>query len=161
MDYDLVRIGPDDWKAFRDIRLRSLADAPAAFGSRYDDWVGAPEERWRARLTAVPLTVLARAGEETVGVTSGAPEGEESVELISMWVDPAARGSDVTAALIDAVVEWATEQGRSTYLMVRRDNARAIRAYEKAGFVDRGVPADWPPDEPPENRMEHRPDHSR
>ena len=52
MTQELARLGTDDWKIFRDVRLRSLADAPAAFGSRYDDWVSAPEVRWRARLRA-------------------------------------------------------------------------------------------------------------
>jgi ribosomal protein S18 acetylase RimI-like enzyme len=154
---ELVRLGPDDWKIFRDVRLRSLADAPAAFGSRYNDWVSAPEERWRARLTDVPLTVVAMREGETLGVASGMLDDEEWAELISMWVDPHARGTGVAHDLIGAVVEWAAKQGRSLYLMVRSDNVRAIRAYEKAGFVDRGVPGDWPADEPPENRMEHRP----
>jgi len=104
--------------------------------------VSAPEQRWRSRLTDVPLTLLARAEGDTVGVVSGVPNGEESVELISMWVDPVARGTGVATALIDAVVEWAAEQARSAYLMVRRDNVRAISAYERAGFVDRGVPDD-------------------
>jgi len=40
--------------------------------------------------------------------------------------------------------------------MVRSDNVRARTAYERAGFVDVGVPEDWPADEPPENRMERR-----
>ena len=40
--------------------------------------------------------------------------------------------------------------------MVRSDNARARTAYERAGFVDLGVPPDWPSDEPAENRMELR-----
>jgi len=154
-----VRVWPDDWEAFRDVRLRSLLDSPAAFRSRYDEWAAAPEQRWRSRLTDVPLTVLARAvGGETVGVVSGVPDGEESVELISMWVAPVARGTGVAAALIDAVVEWAVEQRRSAYLMVRSDNTRAITTYESAGFVDRGVPDDWPADEPAEKLMEHRPD---
>jgi len=154
--HEPVRLGPDDWKVFRDVRLRSLAEAPAAFGSRYDDWVSAPEERWRARLTDVPLTVVALDESETLGVASGTIDDDQWAELISMWVDPRARGTAVAHDLIGAVVEWAAEQGRSLYLMVRSDNARAIRAYEKAGFVDRGVPADWPADEPAENRMEHR-----
>jgi ribosomal protein S18 acetylase RimI-like enzyme len=49
---------------------------------------------------------------------------------------------------------WAAGQDRSTYLMVRSDNTRARKAYERAGFVDRGVPEGWPVDEPPERRME-------
>ena len=39
--------------------------------------------------------------------------------------------------------------------MVRDDNAAAIRAYERAGFTDHGVPEDWPDDEPPERQMWH------
>lgn len=73
-----------------------------------------------------------------------------------MWVAPAARGAGVARQLIDAVVEWAAGQGRSTFLMVRSDNSRARSAYERAGFVDAGVPEDWPADEPMENRMELR-----
>jgi ribosomal protein S18 acetylase RimI-like enzyme len=39
--------------------------------------------------------------------------------------------------------------------MVRSDNARAISAYTRAGFVDLGIPPDRDPDEPPENKMVH------
>jgi GNAT superfamily N-acetyltransferase len=159
VEHELVRVGPDDWEAFRDVRLRSLADAPGAFLSRYDDWVRAPEQQWRSRLSDVPFTLLARDRDgAAIGVVSGVREGEDAVQLVSMWVAPVARGTGVAAALIDAVVEWAAEQQRSAYLMVRSDNARAISAYVRAGFVDRGVPDDWPSDQPAENRMEHRPD---
>ena len=73
-----------------------------------------------------------------------------------MWVAPAARGTGVAGRLIDAVAGWARGQDRSTYLMVRRDNMRARTAYERAGFVDTGIPAGWPADELPEHRMELR-----
>ena len=59
-DVDIEPIAPGDWQEFREVRLASLADAPDAFGSTYADWVGAAEERWRARLTDVPLTLVAR-----------------------------------------------------------------------------------------------------
>jgi ribosomal protein S18 acetylase RimI-like enzyme len=151
---EIVELGPDDWADFRDVRLRALADAPEAFGSGLVAWAEASEERWRGRLEAVELNLVARAGGQHVGMVSGAVDGDDA-ELISMWVDPAFRGHGVAGKLTAAVVDWATAAGRTTYLMVRSDNARAIKAYERAGFVDLGVPEDH--DGPPENRMVHRP----
>jgi len=153
---EILRIGPDEWEVFRELRLRALREAPYAFGSRYDDWAEAPETSWRDRLANVPLNLVARMDGELVGMASGVVEDEDGAELISMWVDPAARGSGVAAALIEAVVEWARSAGRATYLMVRSENARAIAAYARAGFVDLGIPTGQSPDEPPENRMVHR-----
>lgn len=151
---EIVRIGPADWELFRDVRLASLADAPSAFLSRHADWVDAPAERWQARLRDVPLTLVARDGTSVLGVVSGHPVEDQWVELISMWVAPRARGQGVARRLIDAVVGWADAEGRSTYLMVRTDNTRARTSYERAGFVDMGVPEGWPADEPEEHRME-------
>ena len=153
---EILRIGPDEWEVFRELRLRALREAPYAFGSRYDDWAEAPEASWRDRLSNVPLNLVARVDGELVGMASGVVEDEDGAELISMWVDPAARGSGVAAALIQAVVEWARSAGRATYLMVRSENARAIAAYARAGFVDLGIPTGQSPEEPPENRMVHR-----
>lgn len=154
-EVEIVRIGPDQWRVFRNLRLRALREAPAAFGSRYDDWARAPESRWRDRLAAVPFNVVARRDGDDVGMASGTIGDDAGTELISMWVDPVARGSGAAAALIGAVVEWAGEAGRTTYLMVRSDNARAIAAYARAGFVDLGIPPGQDPDGPPENRMVH------
>jgi ribosomal protein S18 acetylase RimI-like enzyme len=152
-DVDLRELTSKDWTVFRDLRLRALADAPDAFGSRLADWATSPEATWRARLDDVALTVAARRGPEHVGMASGMLDGDD-VELISMWVDPAVRGTGVATALIEHVVGWAEGLGRTTYLMVRSDNARAIAAYERAGFVDLGVPAGH--EGPPESRMVHR-----
>jgi len=149
---ELVRVGPDEWETFRDVRLASLADAPGAFGASYDDWVDAPESRWRSRLTDVPFTMVAAVDGRGVGVVSGV-QVEDRVELISMWVAPDHRGTGLTGRLIDSVADWASSHGCDTYLMVRDDNARAIASYEKAGFVDLGVPDGWPADALPERRM--------
>lgn len=59
---EITRIGPADWERFRDVRLASLSESPAAFGARHADWVSAPAERWQSRLTQVPLTLLAHEG---------------------------------------------------------------------------------------------------
>ena len=49
---ELRVLTPDDWRAWRRLRLAALAEAPYAFGSRLADWQGDGdrEERWRARL---------------------------------------------------------------------------------------------------------------
>jgi ribosomal protein S18 acetylase RimI-like enzyme len=153
-DCEIVRIGPDDWRELRDVRLQSLSDAPAAFGATYADWVDATEERWRQRLLDVPLTLVARSDTGPVGVVCGA-ESAEGVELISMWVAPAHRGTGLAGDLVARVVAWATDRGRATSLTVRDDNAAAIGCYLRAGFVDLGVPDGWPEDAPPERRMRH------
>ena len=155
-EVEILEIGPDEWEVFRDLRLRALREAPRAFSSRYEDWARAPEERWRDRLSNVPFNVAARLEGEVVGMASGVYDGDEQAELISMWVAPEARGSGVLQALVDAVVEWARAANRTTYLMVRSDNARAMSAYLRAGFVDLGLPPDRDPDQPPENRMVHQ-----
>lgn len=153
-DSELVRIGPEGWREFREVRLASLADSPAAFGARHADWVDADEQRWRARLIDVPFTVVARSDGERVGVACGAQSGDV-VELISMWVAPSKRGAGLGGRLIDQVVAWAEARGQRTCLMVRDDNVGAIRAYTRAGFIDHGVPEDWPADAPRERRMCH------
>ena len=149
---ELQRVGADEWETFRDVRLASLADAPDAFGATYADWVDASDDRWRSRLTDVPFTVVASVDGRGVGVVSGAPL-DDHVELISMWVAPDHRGTGLAGRLVDEVASWASARGQDTYLMVRDDNDRAILAYERAGFVDRGVPDDWPDDAPRERRM--------
>lgn len=156
-DVELVEVGPDEWRMFRDVRLRALADAPAAFGSTYDDWADAPEPRWHERLSAVEFNVVARRDDAVLGMASGVPVGADQAELISMWVEPAARGTGVAGLLVRAVVDWAAAHERTTHLMVRVDNARAIAAYERAGFVGLGPNPDQPADVPPENKMVHRP----
>lgn len=152
----VVRVGPDDWEEFREVRLAALADAPDAFGSTYAGWVDAPETQWRRRLTDVPLTLVARREGRPVGVVSGAPtelDGLAAVELISMWVSPDDRGSGLADRLIAEVVAWADERDATTFLMVRVGNDRALAAYERAGFVSTGVPDEHPADAPPELRM--------
>ena len=153
-DVEVVRIGPDEWRAFREVRLAALADSPGAFGSRHADWVGADEQRWRDRIGGVALNLLARHDGRPVGLVSGA-ESDGSVELISMWVAPEQRGTGLAGRLVAVVVAWAAHRGQATSLMVRDDNAAAIGCYLRAGFVDHGVPAGWPADEPVERRMWH------
>ena len=137
------RLGPDDWEAWRSVRLRALADSPAAFDSRLADWIDASDDRWRSRMVDVPLNVLALIDDDPVGQV-GATVGDaaDSIELISMWVSPTARGRGVGDALIDAVTEWGVGRGAGVVgLCVMKANDAARRLYERHGFRFDGVGA--------------------
>lgn len=132
----------DDWRIWRQLRLQALAEAPYAFSTDLADWQGAgdTEERWRSRLSAVPLNLIAYLGSTAAGMASGTAPVDGTVELISMWVAPFARGTGVADGLISAVVAWAARQRmRRVSLVVYRNNARAIALYQKHGFRDDGI----------------------
>lgn len=132
-------LGPDDWRDFRELRLQALAEAPHAFGSTFESWRDAGEDRWRGRLSAVPYNLIAELSGRPAGMASGTLE-DGPAELISMWVAPFARGRGVGSALIDAIAEWAaTVRPGELRLQVVEGNAPAIRLYERNGFVDRGI----------------------
>jgi ribosomal protein S18 acetylase RimI-like enzyme len=142
-EISLRRIGEDDWPVWRKLRLEALAEAPHAFSSRLADWQGQgdTEIRWRRRLTDVPLNIVAEWRATAAGMVSAtAPTPEGSVELISMWVAPFARGRGVGDSLVDAIIGWAREQQASKVtLAVYGNNQRALALYRRHGFVDAGV----------------------
>jgi len=152
---DLQDLGPEDWRAWRNLRLRALADAPQAFTTTLAEWSGSgdSESRWRRRLSSVPLNLVASVGGTAVGMASATSPENEEVELISMWVAPEARKAGVATALIEAVVEWACDEGVARVALdVRDDNATAIALYRACGFVDAGRSLNSEPGAP-ERRM--------
>ncbi|MER5403477.1 GNAT family N-acetyltransferase [Streptomyces sp. NPDC002769] len=144
---ELRALESDDWSLWRELRLAALAEAPFAFGSTLAEWQGSGdrEERWRARLS-IPgaRDLVAFLDGLPVGMVSGVPgEGAENVELISLWVSPAARGRSVGDHLIEAVERWGAERGAGKLrLSVMPGNRRATALYERHGFKDTGEPGD-------------------
>ena len=147
-------LSSNEWPIFRDLRLAALAEAPDAFGTRLAEWQGPRDTaaRWTQRLADVPFNAVAYLAASPVGIASGTTaDANDGIELISMWVAPAARGKGAGEALIAAVVGWARAQGAAhVWLSVREENERAAALYERCGFADEGS-IDQPG--PPERRM--------
>jgi ribosomal protein S18 acetylase RimI-like enzyme len=145
---EVRRIGEEDWREWRSLRLAALATDPAAFGSTLAEWSGPNdlEQRWRARLAGSPFSALLDLDGRPAGMVGAFPEGG-AIELVSLWVDPSARGRRVGEAAITAVVDFAG--ALDVVLSVRTENAAAIRLYRRCGFVDEGIS----PDDPRERRM--------
>ncbi|MGW5387403.1 GNAT family N-acetyltransferase [Nocardia sp. NPDC003963] len=127
-----------DWAAFRQIRLRSLADAPHAFGATLDTARRRSEQDWRELLAGRTqfVAVVAGAAMGTVGVVG---EGAE-LHLISMWVAPDARGTGVADLLLRAVLDHATARACDRIrLEVTEGNTVAERFYFRHGFRRSGI----------------------
>jgi ribosomal protein S18 acetylase RimI-like enzyme len=149
---ELRVLTPDDWPAWRELRLAALAEAPHAFGSRLADWQGDGdrEQRWRDRL-GIPgsYNVIAVLDGQPAGMASGVPAEDEdgAAELISMWVSPAARGRGVGDRLVRAVEDWARQAGAGMLrLAVTEGNDSAIALYRRCGFAATGELGDLMPD---------------
>ena len=148
---EVVRLRPDDWRSWRELRLQALTEDAPAFGSSLAEWSGPgdTEERWRARLTNVPLNALVYWDGQLAGMVGAMvnEQGDHStVELISLWIAPFARGHGVSDAAVEAVREWARREhpGLSVTLAVKANNRPAIDLYRRHGFAEIGPSPDSP-----------------
>ncbi|MBQ5949821.1 GNAT family N-acetyltransferase [Massilia sp. ST3] len=141
------RFQAHEWPAYRAIRLRSLGDAPDAFGSTLAAEQAYPDDTWSGRLarsevSGIDCPLAAELDGQLVGLAWAKVDGDDPllVNLFQMWVAPEARGRRVAAALLDAAIAWARGRGaRAMRLGVECGNAAALALYERAGFRDAGV----------------------
>lgn len=141
------RVRPDEWRRWRDVRLRMLRDDAAFFSTRYEDAVRDPDATWQrwvadaeAGVTKVLLCAEAEDGSGWLGVVGGFVRVDPTqAQLISMWVAPGARGRGVAQALIRALADWAASRGCSdVYLFVQEANTNAQALYRRMGFTATG-----------------------
>jgi GNAT superfamily N-acetyltransferase len=135
------RIRADEWEVLRDIRLRSLLDAPDAFGQRYDEAVATTTDDWisNARASADGdrrIWFIARSDVDApIGVVQARRRPPSDCLLFSMWVAPEARRLGVGGLLVDAVNEWGSGWGAArVVLWVLAANEPAMRFYDRIGF---------------------------
>ena len=116
------------------------------FAARVAWW----RERWRNELVAQATITIAEAKGALVGFVTVDPNTGYLDQIV---VAPKAWGSDVAAML---VAEAKRISPSRLDLLVNKDNARAIRFYEKHGFVYAGEDVN-PVSGRPVNRMSWRP----
>jgi ribosomal protein S18 acetylase RimI-like enzyme len=124
------RLEADDWEIFREIRLRSLADSPDAFGSTLEREQAFGEDDWRHRLSG-PVYAVHDPGPVAVG---GLFDHEGVLHVWGMWTDPAHRGRGHARRILDALIAPDVE----VVLDVNTTNDAARASYERYGFVGTG-----------------------
>ena len=143
MAIEVRRIAADEWMLLRDLRLRSLLDAPEAFGQRHADAAALSDEEWRSNARASSsgtrrVWFVARdlESDEAVGLVQGRRRPAADCLLFSMWVAPGARRGGTGRSLVDAIADWAAGWGaQRVVLWVLGANEPALRFYQRIGFT--------------------------
>ena len=139
-DVTIRRISPDDGPILRELRLRSLADAPDAFGQPLEEARRRPMQEWersaRQASHGVDRTwLIAEREAGAVGLVQGRRRRPGTLLVFSMWVDPDARRLGVGRMLVDALEDWARGwDATATILWVLGANASAVEFYRNLGF---------------------------
>jgi GNAT superfamily N-acetyltransferase len=143
-----IRTGEAD--LFRQMRLKSLQDAPYAFSSTYDSTSRRSIESWREQAESTTrgsdrATFFAFSEAVPVGIAAlYRLEGQAEVgEVLQVWVTPEFRGTGVARDLMDAIFLWAGENNfRRIIAGVTKVNLRALKFYTKYGFsvMDESLP---------------------
>jgi ribosomal protein S18 acetylase RimI-like enzyme len=135
----------DDPRRLRDLRLEMLADTPLAYLERVDDARRHPPAYWNDRLRRYVtgpdrvLYVALTADGRWLAQAGGYVDRTGLAHLVSVYVGPAHRGSGLLERLATTVFDWARERGSTEIrLEVAKENARAVAAYRRLGFVPTG-----------------------
>lgn len=145
MAYTVRRTTADEWQDFRELRLEALLDSPTNFGQTHAQALAVPDEEWqeaaRTNATSAETAFYVAVDDATgrlVGMWSAAPHFDRpgSWIVLGVYVRPEARGTDIARRLNEAVIDFArTTDAKELVLLVRDDNERGRRFYEREGFV--------------------------
>jgi predicted GNAT family acetyltransferase len=151
-DVTVRRVRPDDAGRVRAIRLEMLVDSPLAFLEWIDEAAARPHTEVQARIARVATDpemaqFIGEVDGRVIGHAGGwAPPGTVGLTTIyAVYVTPHWRGRGVLGRLVDAIAAWSLAMGRPRLeLEVVVGNDRAVRAYQRIGFVDTGRRAPHP-----------------
>jgi ribosomal protein S18 acetylase RimI-like enzyme len=141
---EIRRVQKDDWRALRAVRIAALADAPDAFGTTHAQALERTDAWWiewcaTSADSETQAMVLAWDDATPLGMAGAYRDDGGRWNVISMWVDPAARGRGIGRALLDSVVAFAREHGAEEVALGVTDGNDAARTlYETYGFTDNG-----------------------
>lgn len=150
----------EDWRRWREARLRMLADSPDAFMTTLAQAEAQAEGFWRGRVGGEFPTWLVTddtdtddtdtAGDAGAVVATGGvfvpepdPGRRPTAHVVAMWTAAEARGRGLAARILETAVAWCREHGfDDVRLHVTEGNALARRLYLRHGFEPTG---DWEP----------------
>ena len=147
MTTSIRRLVPADSPAYREIRLTSLAEFPASFGSSFEEENQRDDSEFEQSIDSSARTAFVRGafdGDSLVGICRFQQEGWGKTRhrggLQSMYVRPACAGRGIGRLLVQQAVAEAFADPAIQLIMlgVVADNAAANRLYESLEFEEYG-----------------------
>ncbi len=142
-NFQVVKLPPEDWRLYKQIRLESLTDAPQAFSSGYSESLQRPDSHWQGRLIDAlagekSWLLFAKENDRITGMI-GAFRPQDNpgvVEIISVYVTREKRGQGVASALMAAILAEVGLGGAFCIarLAVTASQTAAVALYQKFGF---------------------------
>jgi len=138
----IVKLTPEEWQPYKQIRLEALFMEPQAFGSKYAVVLQWPDSRWQSRLVESQAgekswLLFAKEEDRLIGMIGAYSEEENDVvEIISVYVTKEKRGQGVGKALMEAILAEVGRRGafQKAVLAVNADQKSAVALYRRFGF---------------------------
>ncbi|MDO8469712.1 MAG: GNAT family N-acetyltransferase [bacterium] len=134
-------LNQEDWRDFKELRLRALKTDPTAFGSSFEEEINLPDDEWRRKLEDQKrITYAAKILDQLVGIAGVRFESLRHVEhmatIVSVFVNPAFRGKGIGYRLMSRILEDLHSNPKiiKVRLSVNELQVAARNMYEKLGF---------------------------
>lgn len=143
MSFSIRQLSEDDADAYRAIRLEALVNHPEAFLSSAESFSQKSDADIRETLKALTIfgAVLPDGSLGGINAFLG-NEGSKDRHrgwMIQVYVKPEHRGTGMSRALVEHLLDYAKDRVIQVHLGVWSENEPAIRLYKKLGFETYGT----------------------
>jgi len=137
----IVKLGPNEWQKYKDIRLETLKAEPKAFNSTYQESVTYPSAYWKEKLTDKNnLFAFAKDENKIIGFMSltlgEEKETDETAVIHGAYVNEKYRGQGIGKSLLIFLIEEVKKNKKIKLLKlwVKDTQTIAKNLYESMGF---------------------------
>ncbi len=139
---EIVRLKPEEWKQYRDLRLRALKEEPQAYCSTYEKNAKRPDEFWQQRIEDtinkdIQWLIFAKLNDALVGMVGAfAEEQPDTAHVIAVYVSPEARGKGISKMLMKELLTRIKTNNNIKKIIVdvNSEQEAALNLYKNSGF---------------------------
>ncbi len=141
MNISIIKLTPNDWQQYKDIRLECLKEEPQAFNSTFEECMKYPDIYWKQKLeNPQDIYAFAKSEDSIVGlmnITIG--EKDEPTDVATLhgaFVKKDFRGVGIGRLLLDFLLDEIknNKEIKVVKLWVKESQTAAINLYKSVGF---------------------------